>query len=398
MTIRKLGSKPGVISFLSSAISIIIGLLFGYALLLALDAGQATPAMGKMLTNGISIFGNLLYTSMPLIMTGLAVAFAYKTGLFNIGASGQFTLGALFALFLGLEFQVPWYLCLLAAAFGGALWGFFPGIFKALCNVNEVITSIMFNWIGMNLVNLIILNRPQMIAHAWGETSTDRTPNLLKYTDKLGDVILPRIGLDKLTGYAYMNIGFIITIALAVLLWVILNKTTFGYELKACGLNRDASRYAGINAKRNIVLSMMIAGAMAGLGGAMYYLSGGVQFVTLQEITAFGFNGICVALLANCNPIACIFSAIFISYINLGGYAIQSYGFATEASDIVISVIIYLAALSFFLRGVITRAFLRHDTTGADANAEPVLAADEPVENQQDSSEPQTSEEGGANP
>ena len=368
MKLRKIASKPGVVSLTSSMISIIIGLLFGYALLFVLDAKNATPAMGMMLTNGATIIGNLLYTSMPLIMTGLSVAFAYKTGLFNIGASGQFTLGTFFSLFCAMEFSAPWYVCLLAAALGGAFWGVFPGLFKAFFNVNEVITSIMFNWIGMNLVNFLVCNRPNMIATTWGEASSDRTPKLLEHVELEG-AVLPRLGLDKLTGHPYMNIGFVIAILLAVLLWVILNKTTFGYELKACGLNPHASRYAGINSKRNVILSMVIAGAMSGIGGALYYLSGGVQYITLQEITSKGFDGICVALLANCNPIACIFSAIFISYIDLGGYAIQSYGYATEASDIVISVIIYLAALSFFLRGIISRVFIKNN--GTNANAEP---------------------------
>ncbi len=369
MNIRKLASKPGVVSLTSSVISIIFGLLFGFALLLLLDARNALPAFGMMLTNAATIPGNLLYTAMPLIMTGLSVAFAYKTGLFNIGASGQFTMGTFFALYAGIVLDLPWYLCMFAALLGGALWGLFPGLFKAFFNVNEVITSIMFNWIGMNLVNFLVCNTPKMIATTWGEASSDRTPKLLGH-DELMDSVLPRMGLDKLTGHPYMNIGFILAILLAVFLWVILNKTTFGYELKACGLNPHASRYAGISSKRNVIFSMLIAGAMSGLGGAMYYLSGGVQYITLQEITTMGFDGICVALLANCNPVACIFSAIFISYIDLGGYAIQTFGYATEASDIVISVIIYLAALSFFLRGIITRLFIKGDGTNANAEVQ----------------------------
>ena len=377
MKTKRRGASPGVISFLSSVISIVIGLLFGFLLLLVLQPANALPAMGKMLTNGFSILGNLLYTSTPLILTGLAVAFAYKTGLFNIGAAGQYTVGTFLALFCAIELGQPWYVCVLAAMVGGAFWGLFPGLFKAWRNVNEVITAIMFNWIAMNLVNFIIANRPMMLATAWNESSGDRTPTLMK-SPQLLKAVLPRAGLDKLTGYSYMNIGILIAIVLAIVLWVILNKTTFGYELKACGLNRDASRYAGISAKRNIVFSMMISGAMAGAGGAIYYLSGGANYVLLQSVTAAGFNGICVALLANCNPIACIFSAIFISYINLGGYAIQSYGYATEVSDIVISVIIYLAALSFFLRGIITKALLRKHGTGPDANAEPSAASAKP--------------------
>ena len=148
---KRLKSNTGFISILASITSIIIGLLFGFVLLLILDAKNAPAGMANMLTNGITNMGNVLYRSIPLILVGLSVAFAFKVGCFNIGASGQYTMGAVFALFCALTWNLPWYVCLLAAILGGAFWGLFPGLFKSLFNVNEVITSIMMNWIGMNV-------------------------------------------------------------------------------------------------------------------------------------------------------------------------------------------------------------------------------------------------------
>ena len=344
---NRLKSNPGVISILASVASIIIGLLFGFILLLVLNAKNAPAGMANMLTNGIKDMGNVLYSSIPLIMVGLSVAFAFKVGCFNIGASGQYTMGAVFALFCALKLQLPWYVCLVASIVGGAFWGMFPGLFKSLFNVNEVITSIMMNWIGMNVSVFWISNVKAMLA-----PNPDRTMALSTGNPS---AILPKAGLDSL--YSYLNIGIIIAIIVAVIMWVIVAKTTFGYELRACGLNKDGAIYAGINAKRNVVLSMVIAGALAGLGGGLYYLTGGGQFTLGKEINPMGFNGISIALLANSHPIGCIFSAIFISYLKLGGIAMQSQGYATEATDIVTAVIIYLAAFSLLLRLTIIKFF-----------------------------------------
>lgn len=355
--LRRIGQNPGAISFLASLISIFIGLLFGFILLLILNAKNAPAGMWNMLSNGIKIIGNVLYTATPLVMVGLAVAFAFKVGLFNIGASGQYTIGAVFSLYVAIELQLPWYLCLIAAMIGGAVWGFFPGLFKALFNVNEVITAIMMNWIGMNLANFFVANRTKMLAAAWGASSKDRTAALAGAKGANPSAVIPKLGLNKLFGYTYLNAGIIIAIVIAVVMWIILTKTTFGYELRACGLNKNAAIYAGINAKRNVVLSMVIAGALAGIGGGLYYLSGGPQFVMEQKILSTGFDGISVALLANSHPVGCIFSAIFIAYLRLGGIAMQSQGYATEATDIVISVIIYLAAVSLLIKLKLTSLF-----------------------------------------
>ena len=255
--------RPAVVGVLASLLSIVVGLVLGFVLLVLLNPGAAVGGMRAMLATGFSSMdklGKVLYQAAPLMMCGLSVGFAFKTGLFNIGASGQYTMGAFFSLLCAIQFQMPWYVCLLAGAVGGAIWGIFPGLFKAYFNVNEVITAIMFNWIGMYLVNLLLANMPNMLASGWGASNSDRTAALNVANP---GAILPRGPFAALFGNSsWINISIIITIIFAILVWVILQKTTFGYELKACGLSRDAAQYAGINSKRNIVLSMVIAGAV----------------------------------------------------------------------------------------------------------------------------------------
>ena len=362
---------PGLTSFFASLISIGIGLLFGFILLVLLNPQFAGQGFMSLVTAGLKSTDKLakvLYQAAPLMMTGLSVGFAFKTGLFNIGASGQYTVGAGLALIFAIQFQQPWYVCLLIAMIGGAFWGVFPGLFKALFNVNEVITSIMFNWIAMLAVNLTISNLPMMLPRYWGQAQIDRTANLAIANPT---ALIPKLGLDELLHSNYMNISIFISIAFAVLLWVVLSKTTFGYELKACGFNRNASVYAGINAKRNIVLSMVIAGALSGIGGGLYYLAGTGQYTLLKSLLSMGFNGIPVALLASSHPLGTIFSTLFVSYIQVGGDAMQP-EFVKEIIDMIIAVIIYLAAFSLLVRELLNRR-KTHDL--GNVNAEPDAAA-----------------------
>ena len=367
-----------MIIILSSVISILIGLLFGLILLLIVNPAQAFPKFGEMLTAGFSSapkLAKVLYQAAPLIMTGLAVAFAFKTGLFNIGASGQYTVGAFTALACAIIFQMPWWVCLIASMIAGAVWGFFPGLFKSLFNVNEVITSIMFNWIGMMAVNLLCMNLKNaaglnvMLPTAWVSSPIKDRTAALSYANP--NAMIPKMGLDKLFNSNFMNISIFIAIVVAVIMWVILNRTTFGYELKACGFNKNASIYAGINAKRNIVLSMVIAGALAGLGGGIYYLAGTAEYTIQKLLLPMGFNGISVALLATSNPIGTIFSALFISYIQVGGESLQPV-FAKEMIDIIIAVIIYLSAFALLTKTILSK-YIRLDKS--NVNAEPASAA-----------------------
>ena len=205
--------RPAVVGVLASLLSIVVGLVLGFVLLVLLNPGAAVGGMRAMLTTGFSSMdklGKMLYQAAPLMMCGLSVGFAFKTGLFNIGASGQYTMGAFFSLLCAIQFQLPWYVCLLAGAVGGAIWGIFPGLFKAYFNVNEVITAIMFNWIGMYLVNLLLANMPNMLASGWGASNSDRTAALNVANP---GAILPRGPFAALFGNSsWINISIIITI------------------------------------------------------------------------------------------------------------------------------------------------------------------------------------------
>ncbi len=318
----------------------------------------------------------MLYLATPIIMTGLSVGFAFKTGLFNIGASGQFTAGAFAAVFVGVKFTFlpPGIHCLaalLAALLAGALWGCVPGFLKAFFNVNEVIASIMMNYIGMYLVNMLIQ-----------KTVYDQVKN--QTLPVAPGANLPKAGLDKLFPGTNINVGILIAILFVVLIYIILNKTTFGYELKACGKNPDASKYAGINEKRNIVMSMVIAGALSGIGGALLYLANSGKYIQVLDVIApEGFSGISVALLGLSNPIGILFAGLFIGHITVGGYNMQLFDFVPEVIDIIIAAIIYCGALSLLFRTLIYRFRMRR-TKKAAALAEAEVpgkgSADKPGE------------------
>lgn len=343
-----------LINFSSSLLAIIAGLLFGLLILLCSNPSQAFQGFVMILkggfTDGASGIGQMFYVATPIIMTGLSVGFAFKTGLFNIGASGQFTMGAFAAVFVGVKWtglpgEIHWVVALLAAALLGALWGLVPGILKAFLNVNEVIASIMMNYIGMYLVNMMV------VKNIYDQVKNQSMP-------VLSTANLPKAGLDKILG-SNMNIGIFIAIFFVIVIYILIEKTTFGYELKACGQNSDASKYAGINAKRNIVLSMSIAGALSGIGGALLYLAGSGKYLQVLDVIASeGFNGISVALLGLSNPIGILFAGLFIAHITVGGYNLQLYDFVLEVIDIIISVIIYFGAFALLFKNVI-RTFIK---------------------------------------
>lgn len=333
----------------------------------AILSGGFYPSANTM---GMGVRSEILQAA-PLIMTGLSVAFAFKTGLFNIGAAGQYTVGAYFALYCAIVLKLPWWVCLLASAIGGAIWGAIPGIFKAFLNVNEVITAIMFNWIGLYGVNTLIY---QGGTGAMFNTNTTKTYTIAQASPKS---LLPTFNVTVdgkdyfgMAGMYEPSIGIFVAVVVAVLIWVVLNKTTFGYELKACGHNKNAAKYAGINDKKNIILSMTIAGALAGLGAGLFYLSGSKEWEPLVStaLPAAGFNGISVALLASSNPIGCIFSAIFISHITVGGGFMDASIFPGEVSDIISGVVIYLCAFSLLFKGSILKLFTRKPKAAAADN------------------------------
>ena len=353
---RNLFHGEGIVNFSSSILAIICGLLFGLIILFASNPGQAFYGFMMVLqggfTDGIQGIGQMLYLATPIIMTGLSVGFAFKTGLFNIGSSGQFTAGAFAAVFVGVKFTflpagVHCLVALMAALLAGAIWGFVPGFLKAFFNVNEVIASIMMNYIGMYLVNMLIQ-----------KTVYDQVKN--QTLPVAAGANLPKAGLDRLFPGTNINVGILIAILFVILIYVILNKTTFGYELKACGKNPDASKYAGINEKRNIVLSMVIAGALSGIGGALLYLANSGKYMQVLDVIApEGFSGISVALLGLSNPVGILFAGLFIGHITVGGYNMQLFDFVPEVIDIIIAAIIYCGALSLLFRTLIYKIQMR---------------------------------------
>ena len=315
--------------------------------------------------------GNMFFRATPLIMTGLSVAVAYKTGLFNIGAPGQYLMGTMASLMLALGIpseSVPaaliWVIAFLGGCLAGALWGAIPGLLKAFLNINEVLACIMTNWLAANIVTWAfdVSNFKNVV---------ENTKAGYIYKTTYNGVATPKLGLDKLFPGSQINGGILIAIVIAIAMYILINKTTLGYQLKACGSNRHAARYAGINDKRNIVLSMAIAGALAGGGAALYWLSGNTEFYwsTYQSLPGTGFNGIPVALLAVNNPIAVIFTATFMAMLDIVGQQLTGYTAYNEyITDVIISVIVYLSAFSLVIRMMLTR---KRKAGEANDNAEP---------------------------
>ena len=378
--------RDGTRSVLASLISILIGLAAGSLIILLIGCfnknlglksawdGIRLVVLGLFstgrnasgaLTFGLNpaSIGNMLFRATPVILTGLSVAVANKTGLFNIGAAGQYLMGTAATLFIALGIPssamaipgvdpssipplVVWLLALLGGMLAGALWGAIPGLLKALLNINEVIACIMTNWIAANVVTW-------MFDGSNFKNMVENTKSGYVYKTTINGVATPKLGLDKLFPGSQINGGILIAILLAILVYILLTRTTLGYELKACGSNRFAARYAGIHDKRNIVLSMAIAGALAGAAGSLYYLSGNTEFYwsTYQSLPAAGFNGIPVALLAVSNPIGVIFSGVFMSMLDIAGLQLTNLTAYNEyITDVIIAVIVYLAAFSLVIK------------------------------------------------
>lgn len=324
--------------------------------------------------------GNMLFRAAPLIMTGLSVGMAYKTGLFNIGAPGQYLMGTYVSLAIALGVPsdtvspaVIWLLAFLGGTLAGAVWGVIPGMFKAFLNINEVLACIMTNWIAANLVTWLF-----DISNFKNVTESTKTGYI--YKTSYNGVATAKMGLDKIFPNSQVNGGILIAVLCAVGIYILMSKTTFGYQLKACGSNRHAARYAGIADKRNIVISMAIAGALSAAGASLYYLSGNTEFFwsTYQSLPGIGFNGIPVAMLASCNPIGIIFTAIFMSTLDISGLQLTNLTAYNEyITDVIIAVIVYLSAFALVIKMWIGKIGRKED--GADANAEGAPAAAQPA-------------------
>ena len=356
-----------IVGLTSSSISV-SGAWDGIRLIFAGILSTGRNAAGQ-LTWGFNSanIGNMLFRATPLIMTGLSVALANKAGLFNIGAPGQYLMGTMATLAIALGIPagalpgfVVWLLAFLGGMLAGALWGAVPGLVKAYLNINEVLACIMTNWIAANIVTWFFdeSNFKNIVEGTKTGYVYRTTYGLVDgtYVDGAG-IATTKLGLDKVFPGSQVNAGILVAIVMAVLVYIMISKTTFGYELKACGANRHAARYAGIHDKRNIVLSMAIAGALSAAGASLYYLSGNTEFFwsTYQSLPSTGFNGIPVALLALNNPIGVIFSGIFMAMLNIVGLQLTNLTAYNEyITDVIIAAIVYLSAFSLVIRMLIS--------------------------------------------
>lgn len=385
---------------LSSLISILIGLVVGAVVVFIVGLFKDTISLkgawegvrlifagilstGRSETGALTWgfnstnIGNMLFRATPLIMTGLSVAVAFKTGLFNIGAPGQYLMGTMTCLIIALSIpseSVPawiiWLLAFLGAMAAGALWGAIPGLVKAVFNINEVIACIMTNWIAANIVTWVFDGSSFCNAVEFGKLG-------YVYKTSYNDVATFKFGLDKIFHGSQANGGILIAILFAVAMYILMTKTTLGYQLKACGANRHAARYAGINDKRNIVLSMAISGALASAGAALYWLAGNTEFFwsTYQSLPAEGFNGIPVALLALNNPVGVVFAGIFMAMLNIVGQQLTYLTAYNEyITDVIIAVIVYLSAFALLIRMWIDRRLKAKEEDRADSASKPAAA------------------------
>ena len=346
--------KPWLQTLLASLICIALGLLVGYVALLIINPSGANEAILDIIKNfwayskpekQLKNFGVTLVTTAPLLMCSLSVLFAYKVGLFNIGAAGQYVVGAGACLYCALALKLPWVVCLLAAMVAGALLGSLSGILKAYRNVNEVISCIMLNWISLYLVNTLLTP----VKNPTGkDTYTLASQN--------AGAIMPSLGLDGVFNQKNVTLAIPLAILTCIVLWVLLNKTTLGYELRATGLNKNAAKYCGMKDKYNIVLTMAISGAVAGMGAALLYLSDFEQWaVTQASVPAMGFNGIAAAFLGGLSPIGAIFSSYFIQHITRGGSNVNMNMYCAQISDLISSVIIYMCSFVLFMKYALNR-------------------------------------------
>ena len=345
-------SNGAVQTLLASLFCIILGLVVGYVVLLVINPQGAGRAITAILQNflyfprpevALEYFGSTLAKTAPLLMCTLSVLFAYKVGLFNIGASGQYAVGAGFALYFGIHYGAPWWLCLLFAMLGGAALGAIAGALKAYLNVNEVIACIMLNWISLYAVNTVLT-----------EVKESGTTYTLPLRTNNPNALIPHLGLQHLfADNRYVTIAIPLAVIFAILVWVVLDKTKLGYELKATGLSINAAKYAGMREKKNIILTMAISGALAGLGAGFLYLCGIEQWSCAQTaVPNMGFNGIAAAFLGGIHPIGVIFSSFFIQHITSGGAYVDKMVYCSQISDLIAAIIIYFCGFVLFFKHV----------------------------------------------
>lgn len=362
---KNLLKNSGVQSLLAALICIVLGMAIGFVVLLFINPTGAGEAIMTVMKNfltyskpatQIKYLGNTLVKTAPLLMCALAILFAYKVGLFNIGAAGQYCAGVGMSLYAALAWNMPWWACMIMAMAAGALLGAISGLLKAYRNVNEVISGIMLNWITLYLVNMLLTGVK--------EPTSPYTYPLAAHNP---GAIIPSLGLGALfSNNQYVTLAIPLAILLAIGVWVVLEMTKFGYELKATGGNKHAAQYCGMAEKRNTILTLMISGALAGLGAALLYLTGFEQWqCSTSSVPGMGFSGIAAAFLGGLHPVGAVLSSFFIQHITIGGAYVDKTMYCAQISDLISSIIIYLCGFVLFMKHAMNAGIAKHEEKAA---------------------------------
>ena len=365
-----MSKKKGFLNFVAEnrfihiLLSILLGFLVG-AIFLAVMGLSVGEAYGRLITSVTSLkgFSYVIVYSIPYIVVGLSVAFSFKTGVFNIGAEGQFVMGSMAAAVVGILagglpkiVLIP--LCFLAAMLAGAIWGVIVGVLKTKWGINEVLSMIMFNWVAFYLSNFIA-GIPAIHSDGTAEATKNISDNA---STLLSKDLINRLGLCPTA-----NWGILVAIAVTVLVWFIIEKTTLGYELKAVGSNKFAAEYGGINVNRSILTALAISGALAGLGGSLQLMGMGSRISVFSSQEGFGFAGIVVALIGCSNPFGVLIAGIFYGALTFGGSKLNLVGAPTQLINVIVGTVVFFIAISI----IFTRLKFLKKKTDKPKPAEP---------------------------
>ena len=333
--------------FIHTILSIVLGFLVG-AVFLAVMGLSVGEAYGRLISSVTSLkgFSYVIVYSIPYVVAGLSVAFSFKTGVFNIGAEGQFVVGAMVAAVVGILagglpklVLIP--LCFLTAMIAGAIWGVIVGFLKTRWGINEVLSMIMFNWIAFYLSNFIA-GIPAI--------HSDGTAEATKNISENASTLFSKEFINSLGLAPTFNWGFLVAIAATILVWFIIEKTTLGYELKAVGSNKFAAEYGGINVNRSILTALAISGALAGLAGALRLMGMGSRISVFSSQEGFGFAGIVVALMGCSNPFGVLLAGVFYGALVFGGSKLNLVGAPTQLINVIVGTVVFFIAISTIFR------------------------------------------------
>ena len=358
---KNIWKNNGIQSLLASLACVVLGMLLGYIVLLFINPDGAGEAVATIIKNFLTYsrpetqakyFGNTLVKTAPLLKCALAILFAYKVGLFNIGVAGQYCAGIAVSLYAALAWHWGWLPCMLLAMLSGAVLGTISGLLKSYCNVNEVISGIMLNWITLYLTNMLLT-----------KVKEDTSPYTYVLQHNNPSAVLPSLGLGRFfNNNQYVGLAIPLAVLIAIVVWVVLEKTRFGYELRATGNNKNAAKYCGMAEKRNIILTLAISGMLAAMGASMLYLTGYEQWqCSTSSVPGMGFNGIAAAFLGGLNPIGTILASFFIQHITAGGAYVDKSMYCAQISDLISAIIIYLCGFVLFMKYAMNSAIARKE-------------------------------------